>query len=273
MGSGSGSTTTVQKADPWSGAQPYLKDVMGQAQSLYNTGVNNTYYPGSTVVPFSNETNAALGAITNRATQGSPLNAAAENAIQSTIQGDYLDPTNNPAYQGLMQDVGNRVNSQFGLAGRTGSGANQGVLAREMMNAAGDIYNKERTNQLNAATFAPTLAQQDYYDASQLANVGAQREAKAGESIQDQLARYNYMQQNPWDQLNSYSAIVGGYGGLGGTSTTSQPYSGNTMGSTIGGGLSGAASGAMIGSVVPGIGTGLGAAVGGGLGLLGGLFN
>ena len=36
MGSGGGSTT-VQKADPWEGQQPYLKDVFKQAKKFYDS--------------------------------------------------------------------------------------------------------------------------------------------------------------------------------------------------------------------------------------------
>src|SRR4051812_40128066 len=42
MGGGkqSGSTTTVQKADPWEPQQPYLKEALTEADRLYGGGVN-----------------------------------------------------------------------------------------------------------------------------------------------------------------------------------------------------------------------------------------
>ena len=45
--------TSVVKQDPWSGQQPYLQDIFSQASSIYNSGVGSQYYPGSTVVPFT----------------------------------------------------------------------------------------------------------------------------------------------------------------------------------------------------------------------------
>lgn len=306
MSSGSGSTTTVQNADPWKGAQPYLYDIMGQAQSLFNQSAGNTYYPGSTVVPFSPETQAGMGAITARATQGSPLTGAAQNTLQSTIQGDnltgpyygqsgvagdqllstirgeYLDPTQNPAYGGLMQDVRNQVNSQFGAAGRTGSGAHTGAMTQAMMDSAGrlyqqerqnqlgaasgyygsaaDAYQRERTNQLNATQLAPTLAAQDYIDAQALLGVGAQREGLGQQYVDDQLARWNYAQQQPWQNLQNYSGLVTGMGGMGGTSSATQP---GAQSNPIGGAIGGAMMGNML---FPGV----GGLIGGGL--LGGLF-
>ena len=52
-GGGSQSTTTVQKADPWSGVQPYLKKGYADATKMYeaNTIGGPGYYPGQTYVP------------------------------------------------------------------------------------------------------------------------------------------------------------------------------------------------------------------------------
>jgi hypothetical protein len=272
---GGGSTQTIQKADPWIGAQPYLHDIMGQAQNAYSRSQGNTYYPGSTVVPFSPETQAGLGAITARATQGSPLTAAAQNQNLASMRGDYLDPTQNPAYGGLMQDVRNQVNSQFGAAGRTGSGAHTGALTREMMDSAGRLYQQERTNQLNATQLAPTLAGQDYVDAQALLGVGAQREGLGQQYVGDQMARWDYAQQQPWQNLQNYSGLVSGMGGMGGTSSTTQPGGGyNPIGGAMGGALAGGslfgAGGPLAGAM--GITGPWGAGIGAGLGLLGGLF-
>ena len=89
-----------------------------------------------------------------------------------------------------------------------------------------------------------------------------QQEQQAGNYITDAMNRYNYNQQQPWQNLQNYSGIINGYGGLGGTSTTTQsaPKSNPLMG---------AAGGAMAGMSIGGP---WGAAIGGGLGLLGGLF-
>lgn len=48
-GGGGGNTTTTQKADPWIGVQPYLKDAYGQLSNLYNQGQDPRYFPSSTV--------------------------------------------------------------------------------------------------------------------------------------------------------------------------------------------------------------------------------
>lgn len=54
MGSGSGDQTTVQKADPWSGVQPYLSDIFSQAQGLYQQGaLADLPFPSQTVAPLT----------------------------------------------------------------------------------------------------------------------------------------------------------------------------------------------------------------------------
>lgn len=261
-GSSGGSTTTVQKADPWSGAQPYLKDIMGQAQNVYNQSANNQYYPYSTVVPFSNATNQGLNAITQRATNGSPLIGSAQDELQKTISGGYLDPTQNPAYQTMMDSVTNQVNSQFGAAGRTGSGMNQEALARGITQGGSQLYDQERQRQIQGMLFAPQMANQDYYDATQLLGVGQQQEGLAGNYINDAMNRYNFNQQQPWQNLQNYSGIVGGFGSQGESSSSTQSQSA-PKGNAIGGMAGGAMAGSMFGP--------WGTAIGAGLGLLGSL--
>jgi hypothetical protein len=48
MKGGGGTTQTVQKADPWSGQQPYLTDIFANAQNLYHN-YTPQYYQGQTV--------------------------------------------------------------------------------------------------------------------------------------------------------------------------------------------------------------------------------
>jgi len=44
----------------YEGAEPYITDIMSEAARLYGSDVGRNYYPGSTVVPFAPETQAAL---------------------------------------------------------------------------------------------------------------------------------------------------------------------------------------------------------------------
>ena len=119
-GKSSGGTTTVQKSDPWAGQQTYLTDIFSQAHDQNASG-GPDYYPESTVVPFSPQTNLALQMTQNRALQGSPLNQAAQTQTLDTINGNYLNgnPYLDSIYNRGARDITNRVNAQFSDAGRT----------------------------------------------------------------------------------------------------------------------------------------------------------
>jgi hypothetical protein len=258
-------TTTVQKADPWSGQQGYLTDVFSKAQSQFNDP-GPSYYPDSTVVPFSPETEAALSMQTNRALAGSPLETSAKNQLSDTLNGNYLYGGDgfNAAYNAASNRIIPQVNSMFANSGRTGSGLAQTAMTQALGDSFANLYGNERENQMRAAVVAPQMANQDYADISKLADVGAQREELSSEQLQDLINRYNYNQNLPNAKLQQYSNLVqGSYGGTTTGQATSPLYRGSAAAGLLGGALGGASAGATIGGP-------WGAAIGGlGGGLLG----
>ena len=236
--------TTTQVNDPWSGIQPFLNGPGGiypAAQQLYQSNA-------PTVAGFSPEQEAAFGLQTQRALSGSPLNFAAQQQNLSTINGDYLygNPGFNAAYQAAANKIIPQVDSAFASGGRYGSGLAETAKAGALGDAFAGLYNAERGRQQNAVSMAPNLAAQDYFDYSQLADVGAQRQALA----QQQL-------DSPFTRLQRYASVIQPGAGIGGTSTQTSPLYKNR--------LSGALGGALVGSQVGGP---WGALIGGGLGLL-----
>jgi hypothetical protein len=174
-GGSQGSTTTVNNQDPWSGQQPYLQDVFGEAQNLYQSETPS-FFPASTVTPFAAETTQAMDAQKQRAIGGSPLEAAAQNQTLGTAQGAYLGAGGqgqsellktaqggytggqNPNLAAMAQSVSDVIQpgvaSQFAAANRVGSGAHETEYARQMANAMAPIayqdYGMERQAQLGA---------------------------------------------------------------------------------------------------------------------------
>lgn len=90
---GGGSSTTVQKADPWSGQQPYLTRGFQEAEKLYNSG-GPEYFPNATYVPFSGQTETGLDMISNRAMQGSPINTALQGYVGNTLSSGAANDSN-----------------------------------------------------------------------------------------------------------------------------------------------------------------------------------
>ena len=130
MSKGGGTQTVTQNSDPWGPAQPYLQDLMGQAQNLYSSGVGQEYYPFSTVVPFSDQTEMGLQAIENRALSGSPVTDGARGFLSNAFGGNpyaggvqaFADGAgNNPA-------TGMAAGAAGGGLGNTSTGALAGFL-------------------------------------------------------------------------------------------------------------------------------------------------
>lgn len=231
MSSSSGKTTTTTATNaPWSGQQGFLSDVFNRAQQNFQAGPQQ-YFPNSTVVPFSNQTEQALQTTEQRALDPNSLIGRSQNQLGSTIQGDYL--AGNPFFEGAFKKIADpiqaRLNSSFSNAGRYGSGANRQALASALSDTAGQLqfqnYGQERQNQLSALNFAPQL---QAADTQLLSQVGSAREALAGNELQDQINRFNFNQSAPDEALRRYATLVGG-GSYGGSSTSTQPLYSNGL--------------------------------------------
>lgn len=280
-GKGGGSSTTVQKADPWSGQQPYLTDIFQQAQQLYNSGgMAPNYYPGQTVADQSQWTQQALQMQADRAQSGSPLIDNASNAMNNITTGqaladnqglntlNQLSQEDNPyvdeLYNRANQQAQSAINGNFSAAGRYGSGAHAAAsadaannLASEMYsslwdkradaaNAAGQLYNTGIGQQVVAGQTGQQLANQAYTDAAALSEAGGIMDEYNQQLINADIDRYNYDQQKALQALQNYNNLIqGSYGGT--TTTTGQQYSsGSTLGNVLGGALTGGGLGAGI---------------------------
>lgn len=269
MSSG-GTTQTVQKQDPWKPIQPYLSGAANTAQTMFNSGVGSEYYPFSTYVPPSNQTQASWNMAENLAGQTPAYMGAAGNALTSTLNGDMLN--NNPyldqIYNRGADAITDRVNATFGSSGRTGSGAHQGVLADSLGDYRAQLYGgqyaQERDNQMRGMMMAPQLDQARYLPSTMLNQIGQGREGYAQNQLSSLMAQHDFMQQNPYDRYNQYLNSITSLGGMGGTAVQVNPKEGGGLGGAIGGGISGASAGSFFGPP--------GAAIGGILGALGGAF-
>ena len=178
MSSGGGNQTTTSRTEPYAPAEPYLQDILGEAQNIYRSGLGREFFPTSTVVPFADQTQQALNLQQAQAleqAQNSPLQAQAAQTFgqfaQSpmssytgrmgtglgssygglTPQADYLSGIR----EGITSDVLGSVQSQFGGMGRTGtSPMAQQATARGVTQAyapiAAQLGSQERGRQLSA---------------------------------------------------------------------------------------------------------------------------
>lgn len=251
------SETVTSVSAPWSVQQPYLQYGFGQAQNLYNKG-GPQYFPNSTVAPFSNTTNKALTGIENYGMNNPQLNQANQ-YFQGAIGGNYLN--SNPYMDSMYSNAADSVTRQFnesvlpgvsakyGMSGRTGSGlfqnsvqgAYEGLgdsLSGLAANLYGQNYANERTMQQEAAKFAPNLAQANFGAMSNVLDAGQIRDQQAQMNLNDQVKRFQFNQERPYENLNRYMGSIGG--GYGSQSSSTQPmYETPMWQQVLGGGLLG----------------------------------
>lgn len=262
MGGQSSSGTQTTKTEPPAYQLPYLQEGLGYARGLFAEG-GPKQYGGNTVVPFAPQTEAALSGIEQRATQGSPLTQAGQGYTQDVLSGKYLDKGNpylDATYKRAADQSYNTLTSQFARSGRNVEAA--APLQAEMLTDLatkiyGGAYESERDRQQGVLPYVSPLAEADYRDLAALQGVGGQVEDLSGRYMEDAARRYDFEQNRPGANLDSYLQRIGGNMGT----TTSTPIYRNRTAGAMGGALAGAQLGSQI---YPGWGTAIGA-IGGGL--------
>ncbi len=209
--SGGSDTTTVQNFPDW--AQPAFQDYLGRVQGVAN--MPYTPYSGQTVADLNNFQTGAYNAIAARASQGSPVMNAASGELQRTLSGGYLN--NNPYLDQLVgqgqDDVMRRMDT---LAARSGSFGNSGVN-ESTMRALGDVsaqirgndYARERGYMQSAMGMAPTIANQDYFDAQQLLGAGNAIRGFSQQNLDDTYRRWQEANNFPGQQVDQMGQRLG----------------------------------------------------------------
>lgn len=125
-----------------------------------------------------------------------------------------------------QQAIANRMSAASAQAGLTQQGISnqlsgaqsltagqQNALATQL-NALGSAAGLERADvatRFGAAQAAPQLAEQDFADMQRLLQIGQAREGYDTAALQDQMARWNYEQNLPYQELQRYQAAISGY--------------------------------------------------------------
>jgi hypothetical protein len=262
---------------PLGSREEYLNELLGLARGTF-AGPQPTFFPGQTYVPPSAETLQSLEQQTSLAQSMTPMLQRAQQAYETSLgqlgqtaggqflQGSpYQEAMIAAATRPLTQQFGEQVlpgiSSQFSAAGRYGSGAMERAQERATEGfgrALGDVtagivaqdYGRERQFQEAAMRDVGTLAGRapqffaaSFLPSTALAQVGAQREAIAAQPLQEEMARFQFQQDLPFNQLARYASLVQGV-----PQTIPQPQ-GNTGLQNLGAGLSvlGAIPGAVSG--------------------------
>lgn len=275
-------TTTISQIDP--ALLPYLTKGLQRAESLFLTGQQPSFFPGQTYVSPSQQTLSALQQQEALASQPSQALQAGQQAylsslgqIGQTASGGFLQgsPYQQAAIQAAVRPLQQQfeqatlpgIASLYSRAGRYGSGAMEralGTATEATGRAIGDVsaamanqqYQQERNlmqqaqlGQAALAQSAPSFFQASFLPSQALAQVGAAREQIAAQPLQEEMARFQFGQQLPYQQLQGYlSSVYGTPLGSYGATTQNAPQSTNYLGQGLGGALVGSQIGNLFGS-------------------------
>lgn len=245
MGKSSGTTKTVSSSAPAGFQQPYIDQMLSEAQRLYGSA-GPGFYPGSTVAGFTGPETAAGNYL--QKTAGDMANFNVTDLLPGVQYGlKAYDVANNPVVAGAARAAINPVFQQLeqstlpqirqqsvGVGGYGGSrqgiaeGVATGQAARSAQDITAQMYNQAYQQGLN--TLSNTIGQIPTVQAAQvqpgtvLSAVGSQQRAMDQARINEEIARYNWGQALPYQKLAEYANLVSKP--LGGTGTSEVMASG-----------------------------------------------
>lgn len=244
-------------------AQPYAEQLMSRSAALSNRPYTN--YPGQRIADLNANQTSGINATSNQAQNGFKGQQDALSQYQSTVRGDYLNPSSNPYLQSTvnkaMSDVTNayrsgtkpQTDAAFARSGAFGGSSwresvanNERQLADSLGNTAmqmyGNNYLQERGNQMNAMNNVGTFQNVGYTDASKLIGAGDIQRSYLQDLLNQAYGDWTAAQNQPYANLDVLAKGLSGSVGNSGQSFSSQsnPYQASPFSTYLGGGLAAA---------------------------------
>lgn len=194
-------------------ANPYLEGALSRANRLatesYQEGLRGLQSQASAAGRYGS------GAMGQQVAKGQDVFAR---ALTEQNQQAYLQNYANEraAQEAAIARLGGfeqqGIANRFAAAGGLSAGAQQG-LANQLaaLQSAAGISGADLNRQMSAAQLAPQLAEQDYLDMQKLLMVGQAREGYDNAALQDAMARWNFEQNAPWQNLARYQSAISGF--------------------------------------------------------------
>lgn len=256
-------------------SNPYQQQMMQAATRPLQQAFSEQVLPGISSL-YSKSGRLGSGSMERALGSATESYGRALGDVSSNLAGSQYQAERQLQQSALGQLAGvSAQDIQTRLAGASGlQGAQTAALGTQLQAASGvgSTQATDLSRQLQASLSAPSIYGQQFLPSQTLAQVGAQQEAISGQALQDQMARFQFGQQLPYQQLQGYlSSVYGSPMGGYGTQTQQTPVYQNKGAGALGGALAGGLGGYALGQAF-GYG-GAGGAIGAGLGgLLGGGF-
>jgi len=250
------SQTSVQKTEPPEYAIEPMKRAIGAAEGLYEGG-GMEYFPGQTYAPQTGLEQQGLG-MQEQAALGSQgisqgLGSATSFGLssQALMGNPYLEEgierAIRPVGQQLTENIlPNLRRHAVGTGGfdSTRRGVGEGVAAGRALDTMGDIssrmssegYGQGLQHQLQTMGLAPSSLQAMQMPGQALQGIGGQYRGEQQLGIDDQMSRFNFGQQEPYNAIDRLIGTIQGTSSGYGTSSGTSPA--NPWGTALGvGGL------------------------------------
>ncbi len=233
--------TVTQKSSPWAAAQPFLKNALGQAEDLYNSGAfSATPYSGDRVAGFGDATTGAQQGILDMAAGGAPGTAAARDTMLGMLSGG-ANPNLAAVKQNALGSAIPAAASMFSGSGMINSSTAMDGVGRAATDAIApyeyQAYDTAQNRAMQAAGMLPGLDQAMYNPMLMQSQVGAQQDQMAQAEIDAAMKKYYEGEGQAAANFSPYLQAIMGLGGMGGTSSTTSPQAGTGLGPAIMGGL------------------------------------
>lgn len=213
-GGGGGQSTTTQSIPDE--LKPLASAYTSKAMQLSDTPFQG--FGGQRFAGFNPTQQAGLGAIEQRAGDGSSVVGAAENALTQRLSG------NNPYLESAIQKGSDSVVQNYNTATQgSGSFGNSGLqeqLSRGLADVNTGLRSADYGQQLQAIGMAPGINSAGYQDAQQMLQAGQIRQDQAQQGNDFAYSQFQEAQNDPYKKLAAMSGVFNS--GLGGTSTTQQ---------------------------------------------------
>jgi len=203
----------------------------------------------------TNEFNTAIGNVASQASKAGRYGSGAMQNLQTAAAGQLAQKLTGTAGQLAYQNYASERAAQEAAQSRIGALSQQDLAnrmsaAQQLTSGAqnqysqqlaatsglGGTYQNAVQQQLAAAGQLPSLAEADYGDINKMIAAGQLGEGYKQQALQADMAKYNYEQQLPQQQLTNYLNQAYGFP-AGKTQTTQQPYftnpTANAFGTTL----------------------------------------
>lgn len=188
----SGQQSTAQAKFPKWMKRP-MREIAGLAQGLYQDEAT-AQLPG-----LNDYTTQGLDQRAEMASGGESIANPGLAEANRILGGEYLDVTQNPAFQRNMEAAMGAASSRFAGSGRVGSGAYAGAMGDAATGVAAQMYDQERQRQMGTLSMMPQLIQSQYADSAALEDVGRAYD-------EDTMARFDW----PYARLDRYANTIYG---------------------------------------------------------------